>query len=206
MYHGERLNTITHLVGSALSIAALSILVTLAVVQGDPWKVFSFSVYGATLVLLYCFSTIYHAVRNPRAKAVLQKLDHNAIYLLIAGSYTPIALVTLRGAWGWTLFGLSWGLALLGVVQEMILGHRTRRLSMLLYVLMGWLVLIATKPLVQAMPTAGLAWLVAGGMVYSLGIYFYVHGERTRHFHGIWHLFVLGGSACHFFCMLLYVA
>jgi hemolysin III len=206
VYHGEKLNTFTHLIGSALAIAGLSILVTVAVLQGDPWKVFSFSVYGATLVLLYSFSTVYHAVQNPRAKAILQKLDHNAIYLLIAGSYTPIALVTLRGPWGWTLFGLSWGLALLGIVQELVIGHRTRRLSMVLYVLMGWLVVIAIQPLMRAMPTAGLLWLVAGGLVYSLGIYFYIHGERVRHFHGVWHLFVLGGSVCHFLCILLYVA
>jgi hemolysin III len=206
VYHGEKLNTFTHLLGSALAISGLSILVTVAVLQGDPWKVFSFSIYGITLVLLYSLSTIYHGVRNPRTKAILQKLDHNAIYLLIAGSYTPITLITLRGPWGWTLFGLIWGLALLGVVLEVLLGHRTRRPSLILYVLMGWLVVIAINPLMRAMPTAGLLWLLAGGLVYSLGIYFYVHGERVRHFHGVWHLFVLGGSVCHFICILLYVA
>ena len=206
MYHGEKLNTFTHLLGSALAISGLSILVTVAVLQGDPWKVFSFSIYGITLVLLYSLSTIYHGVQNPRIKAILQKLDHNAIYLLIAGSYTPITLVTLRGPWGWTLFGLIWSLALVGVVQELLLGHRTRRPSLVLYVLMGWLVVIAIQPLARAMPTAGLLWLLAGGLVYSLGIYFYIHGERVRHFHGVWHLFVLGGSVCHFLCILLYVA
>ena len=206
MYHGEKLNTFTHLIGSALAISGLSILVTVAVLQGDPWKVFSFSIYGITLVLLYSLSTIYHGVQNPRIKAILQKLDHNAIYLLIAGSYTPITLVTLRGPWGWTLFGLIWSLALVGVVQELLLGHRTRRPSLVLYVLMGWLVVIAIQPLARAMPTAGLLWLLAGGLVYSLGIYFYIHGERVRHFHGVWHLFVLGGSVCHFICILLYVA
>lgn len=206
MYPGEKLNTLTHLAGAALSVAGLSILVTVAVLQGDAWKVFSFSVFGATLVLLYSFSTVYHGVRHPRAKAILQKVDHNAIYLLIAGSYTPIALVTLRGPWGWTLFGLIWVLALAGIAQELTLGRRTRRLSLVLYVLMGWLVLIAIKPLLQAMPAGGIAWLVAGGLVYSMGIYFYVHGERVRHFHGVWHLFVLGGSFCHFKCVLLYVA
>lgn len=206
MYHGERFNSVTHLVGSALSISGLSILLTLAVLQGDPWKVVSFAIYGATLVLLYCFSTIYHSIRSPRAKRVMQKLDHNAIYLLIAGSYTPFALVTLRGPWGWTLFGLSWGLALVGIVQELTLGRRTRRLSMILYVLMGWLVLIAVKPLVDAMPLGGLIWLALGGVVYSLGIYFFLNDERVRHYHGIWHLFVLGGSFCHFICILLYVA
>ena len=165
MYHGEKFNSVTHLVGSALSVSGLSIRVTLAVVQGDPWKVVSFSIYGATLVLLYGFSTIYHSVESPRAKAILQKLDHNAIYLLIAGTYTPIALITLRGPWGWTLFGISWGLALVGIAQELTLGRRTRRLSMILYVLMGWLVVIAIKPLVNAMPVAGTVWLVAGGVV-----------------------------------------
>ena len=133
MYHGEKLNTLTHLAGAALAIAGLSILVTVAVLQGDAWKVFSFSVFGATLVLLYSFSTVYHGVRHPRAKAILQKVDHNAIYLLIAGSYTPIALVTLRGPWGWTLFGLVWTLALIGIAQELTLGRRTRRLSLVLY-------------------------------------------------------------------------
>ena len=158
MYHGEKFNSVTQLVGSALSIAGLSILVTLAAQQGDPWKVLSFSIYGVTLVMLYCFSTIFHSIRSPRAKAILQKLDHNAIYLLIAGSYTPIALITLRGPWGWTLFGLSWCLALFGIVQELTLGRHTRRLSMILYVLMGWLVLIAIKPLTQAMPPGGMGW------------------------------------------------
>lgn len=205
MYQGEKFNSVTHLVGAALAIAGLSILVTIAVLQRDLLKAVSFSIYGVTLVLLYGLSTVYHSVRNRRAKAILQVLDHNAIYLLIAGSYTPIALVTLRGTWGWTLFGLSWGLALFGIVQEMTLGRYTRRLSMALYLLMGWLVVIAIKPLIQAMPVPGLVWLAVGGLVYSLGIYFYVYGERRKHFHGIWHLFVLGGSFCHFICMLLYV-
>lgn len=206
MYYGEKFNSVTHLIASALSVSGLSILVTLAVVQGDPWKVASLSVYGATLVLLYGFSTIYHSVQSPRAKAFLRKLDHNAIYLLIAGTYTPIALITLRGPWGWTLFCLVWGLALFGIVQELTLGRRTRRLSMILYVLMGWLVVIAIKPLMDVMPLAGLAWLAVGGAVYSLGIYFYLNDEKVRHYHGIWHLFVMGGSFCHFISILLYVA
>lgn len=206
MYHGERFNAYSHLAGAALAIAGLSILVTLAVVQGDIWKLISFSIYGATLVAMYGFSTLYHAVPNPRAKAILQKLDHNAIYLLIAGSYTPIALLALRGAWGWTLFGLIWGLAVVGIAQELTLGKRTRRLSMVLYAVMGWLVVIAIGPLMDALPMGGLALLVAGGVVYSAGIYFYVLGETRRHFHGIWHLAVLAGSVCHFLCILLYLA
>ena len=206
MYPGEKFNSVTHLVGAALAIAALSILVTVATLQGEVTKVVSFSIYGSTLVLLDGFSTIYHSIRNRRAKAILQKLDHNAIYLLIAGTYTPIALVTLEGTWGWTLFGVSWALALFGIAQELTLGKKTRRLSMVLYVLMGWLAVVAIKPLIAAMPLPGLAWLVGGGIVYSGGIYFYALGDYRKHFHGIWHLFVLGGSVCHFFCMLLYVA
>jgi hemolysin III len=205
MHHGERFNTWTHLVGAALAIAGLSILVTLAIVKDDALRAVSFAIYGATLVLLYGFSATYHALQHPPTKALLQKLDHSAIYLLIAGSYTPIALVTLHGPWGWALFGLSWGLALVGIVQELTLGRRTRRLSMVLYVLMGWLVVIAINPLMHALPTRGLIWLVAGGLCYSGGIYFYVHAGRVRHFHGIWHLFVLAGSGCHFWCMLFYV-
>ena len=189
MYPGERLNSITHLVGAALAIAGLSILLTISILQKDVLKVVSFGIYGFTLVLLFGMSTIYHSIKNRRAKTILQKMDHNSIYLMIAGSYTPIALVTLQGPWGWTLFGLSWGLALFGIAQEMTLGKRTRRLSMVLYILMGWLVLVAIKPLTQAMPVAGLAWLVAGCVIYSAGIFFYLHDERRKHFHGIWHLF-----------------
>ena len=206
MYQGEKFNSVTHLVGAALAVSGLSILVTVAVLQGDAWKVLSFSIYGSTLVLLYGVSTFYHSIKNEKAKSVLQIIDHNAIYLLIAGSYTPITLVTLRSSWGWTLFGLIWGLALFGIVQELTLGRYTRRLSMTLYVLMGWLIVIAIKPLVRAMPMAGLLLLAVGGIVYSLGIYFYINSERHKHYHGIWHLFVLGGSLSHFLCILLYVA
>jgi hemolysin III len=206
MYHGERFNTFSHLAGAVLAIAGLSILMTLAVVQGSLLKALSFGLYGATLVLLYGFSTLYHGVRTPHIKAVLQKLDHHAIYLLIAGTYTPIALVTLQGTWGWTLFGLVWALAMLGMVQEHFLGKRTRKLSLALYGVMGWLVVVAWKPLTLAMPTGGIAWLVAGGLAYSGGVYFYVKSHRVRHGHGIWHLFVLAGSVCHFLCMLLFVA
>ena len=206
MYPGERFNAISHLVGAAFAVSGLSILMTLAVVQGSVLKALSFGVYGATLVLLYGFSTLYHAVRTPHVKAVLQRLDHHAIYLLIAGTYTPIALVTLQGTWGWTLFGLVWALAVAGMLQEHFLGRRTRKLSLLLYALMGWLVVIAWKPLTQALPAGGMAWLLAGGLAYSAGVYFYVQSHRVRHGHGIWHLFVLGGSLCHFLCMLLFVA
>ncbi|MBV8658818.1 MAG: hemolysin III family protein [Burkholderiales bacterium] len=204
MYRGERFNGYTHLGGAALSVAGLVMLVVVASLHGDAWKVVSASIYGGMLVVLYFFSTLYHSVKG-RAKAVLQKFDHCAIYLLIAGSYTPFTLVTLRGPWGWTLFGLSWGLAIFGIVQELTLGRRTRILSMILYVLMGWIILIAIRPLIHALPTGGLIWLAAGGLVYSLGIYFFLNDERVKHYHGIWHLFVLGGSVCQYISVLLYV-
>lgn len=206
MHVGERLNSITHLVGAVLSVVGLSALVTIGALEGDAYKVVSLSVYGAMLCALYAVSTLYHSVRSPRLKAILQKCDHSAIYLLIAGSYTPFTLVTLHGPWGWSLFGVSWGLAALGIAQELTLGRRTRSVSMMLYVLMGWLALVAIRPLVHALPAAGTAWLVAGGVIYSAGIYFFVNDERIRHGHGIWHLFVLAGSLCQFVSVARYVA
>lgn len=206
MHVGERLNSITHLVGAVLSVAGLTALVIIGALRGDPYKVVSLSVYGAMLCTLYVISTLYHTARSPRLKAILQKCDHAAIYLLIAGSYTPFTLITLRGPWGWSLFGVSWGLAALGIAQELTLGLRTRVVSMTLYVLMGWLALVAIRPLVHSLPTAGTAWLLAGGVIYSAGIYFFINDERIRHGHGIWHLFVLGGSLCQFVSVLRYVA
>lgn len=205
MYFGERLNSITHLLGALFSIAGMISLIIIATQQTNAMKVVAFSIYGATLVNLYLISTLYHSTRLHTSKAILQKFDHCAIYLLIAGSYTPFALITLNGPWGWTLFGLSWGLAAFGIAQELTLGRRTRSLSMGLYVVMGWLIIIAIRPLLRAMPVAGIAWLAAGGIIYSVGIYFFVNDER-RHYHGIWHLFVLGGSISQFICILLYVA
>ena len=206
MHFGERFNSVTHLVGTVLSVAGLATLVTMAAMERDPYKIVSFAVYGAMLLVLYTISTLYHWVRSPRLKAVLQKCDHSAIYLLIAGSYTPFTLVTLRGPWGWSLFGVSWGLAALGIVQELTLGRRTRSVSMVIYVMMGWLALVAIRPLVTALPPAGTAWLLAGGLIYSAGIYFFINDERIRHGHGIWHLFVLGGSLCQFVSIARYVA
>ncbi|MEA3110979.1 MAG: hemolysin [Caballeronia sp.] len=206
MHFGELFNSVTHLVGTVLSVAGLATLVTMAAMERDPYKIVSFAVYGAMLLVLYTISTLYHWVRSPRLKAVLQKCDHSAIYLLIAGSYTPFTLVTLRGPWGWSLFGVSWGLAALGIVQELTLGRRTRSVSMVIYVMMGWLALVAIRPLVSALPPAGTAWLLAGGLIYSAGIYFFINDERIRHGHGIWHLFVLGGSLCQFVSIARYVA
>jgi hemolysin III len=205
MLYGERFNSISHLVGAALAIAGTAVLVVLAARLGDPWKIVSFSVYGAMLVALYVFSTLYHSLRG-RAKDVLRKVDHCAIYLLIAGSYTPFALVSLRGALGWSLLGAVWALALLGIVQEIWLAKGARVLSLVIYVVMGWLALAAVSPLWLALEPAGFSWLVAGGALYTIGILFYATDHKVRHGHGIWHLFVLGGSACHFFTVLLYVA
>ncbi len=205
MYYGERFNSISHLIGTLLAATGAMVLIFVAARLGDPWKVVSFSIYGAMLLALYATSTLYHSVRG-RAKDVMRKLDHCAIYLLIAGSYTPFTLVSLRGAWGWSLFGTIWGLALLGVIQELWLARGARILSLAIYVLMGWLALVAVVPLVSALGWGGFAWLAAGGLLYTVGIVFYATDEKLRHGHGVWHLFVLGGSAAHYFSVLLYVA
>ena len=204
MYYGEKLNAWTHLVGAVLAVAGSAVLVVLAARDGDPWKVVSVSIYGATLVLLYCFSTLYHSFRG-RAKDILRKLDHQSIYLLIAGSYTPFCLVTLRGPWGWSLLAVVWGLAVVGGLQELWLQSEARILSVVIYVVMGWAVVVALVPLLQALGTAGFIWLAVGGVLYTTGIIFYALDTRLRHAHGVWHLFVLGGSAAHYFAILFYV-
>ncbi|MEO5691751.1 MAG: hemolysin III family protein [Usitatibacter sp.] len=205
MYRGERFNGYTHLVGAVLALGGAVALVTLAALKGDPWRIVSFAVYGSTLILLYLTSTLYHSVRG-RAKAVLRKLDHCTIYLLIAGTYTPFTLVTLRGPWGWSLFGAIWGLAALGIAQECWLARGARLASLAIYLLMGWLALVALVPLLEALGWTGLAWLAAGGLAYTVGIVFYVFDERVPHFHGVWHLFVLAGSAIHYAAMVVLVA
>lgn len=205
MYPGERFNGISHLMGSVLALAGTVVLVVLAARQADPWKIVSFSLYGTSLILLYTFSTLYHSLRH-RAKAVFRRLDHLAIYLLIAGSYTPFALVTLRGGWGWSLFGTVWGLAVAGMALEFLPRRGARILPVVIYLLMGWLALIALKPLLQALPLHGFLWLLAGGLCYTLGVIFYGLDARLKHAHGVWHLFVLGGSVCHYAAIYFYVA
>lgn len=206
MEHGEKLNTYTHLAGALLALAGSVVLIVLAANSGDVWKIVSFSIYGTTLVLLYSFSTLYHNAMHGQMKVIFQKLDHNAIYLLIAGSYTPFSLVSLRGPWGWSLFGVVWGLALLGMVQENWLKSKTRKVSLIIYVLMGWVAIIALIPLVKVLSWAGFAWVAAGGLTYTIGIIFYLNDEKFKHWHGIWHLFVLLGSALHYCAIVLYVA
>lgn len=204
MYHGERFNAWSHLVGALLALTGSIWLIVLSSLDGDPWKIVGVSIYGATLLLLYTISTVYHSVRG-RAKRILRKLDHLSIYLLIAGSYTPFCLVTLNGAWGWTLFGIVWGLAIIGMLQEIKPRSEARVLSLVIYAVMGWIVLIAVGPLLRNLGGEGFAWLLAGGLVYTAGIVFFVYDTRFRHWHGIWHLFVVGGSSLHFVAIGGYV-
>ena len=205
MYPGERFNSISHLIGAVAALAGLVVAVVVAAQQGDPWKIVSFSVYGATLFFLYTVSTLYHSLRG-RAKRIFRKLDHYSIYFLIAGTYTPFTLVTLRGVWGWTIFGVIWGLAAAGIALESLPQQGNRVLSLVVYILMGWLVLVALKPLLEALPWAGFIWLLLGGIFYTGGVGFYLFDEKIRHFHGIWHLFVLAGSISHYVTILFYVA
>ena len=204
MYHGEKLNSISHLVGTSLVIIGAAVLMTFAIMTGNGWKIASCGIYSLTLLLLYLFSTLYHSIRG-RAKEILQKWDHCMIYLLIAGSYTPFTLVTLHGPIGWTLFGIVWSLALVGIIQELFFSNQARIASLVIYILMGWSVLFFINPFIAALGWHGFYWLAAGGVVYSLGIIFYVIDERMKNVHGIWHLFVLGGSICHFVTILFYV-
>lgn len=197
-------NSLTHGLGAALSVAALAILVTQAALHGDVWRVVSFGVYGSSLVVLYLASTLYHAFRSPRLKRFFKGLDHAAIFLLIAGTYTPFSLVTLRGPWGWTIFGLIWGFAVAGIIFETLFLGRFKRLVVVFYLGMGWMAVIAIKPLIEALPVAGLVWVAAGGLFYTLGVIFYLWEKLTFN-HAIWHLFVLGGSVCHFFAIALHV-
>ncbi|WP_287028337.1 PAQR family membrane homeostasis protein TrhA [Pseudomonas sp. UBA6310] len=204
MYHGERFNAWTHLVGAVLALVGAVWLLTLAAQDGAPRKVVAVAIYGVTLVLLYSISTVYHSVRG-QAKVVMRKLDHLSIYLLIAGSYTPFCLVTLQGAWGWTLFGIVWGLALVGMLQEIKPRSEARVLSIVIYAVMGWIVLVAVKPLIAALGREGFIWLAAGGVFYTVGIIFFAFDSRFRHWHGIWHLFVIAGSLLHFVAIFFYV-
>jgi hemolysin III len=204
MYHGERFNSITHLVGAVAAAAGMVALVVLAAQQGDVWRIVSFTVYGFTLLLLYTVSTLYHSLRG-RAKEIFRMLDHNSIYLLIAGTYTPFTLVTLRGVWGWSLFGIIWGLAAFGIVLDSLSKKGLRIIPVVIYLVMGWLCVIAIEPLLELLPENGFYWLLAGGIFYTAGILFYVLDEKVRHFHGIWHLFVLAGSISHYVTIFFYV-
>jgi hemolysin III len=200
---GEVANALTHAVGVALALAGLAVLITLASLHGSPRQLISYSIYGVTLVLLYAASTAYHGMRLPRAKRLLRTLDHVAIYLLIAGTYTPFALISLRGAWGWSLLGVIWALAAIGVVFKIFFIGRLARTSTVVYLAMGWLALVAARHLFFHLPSKGLVLLFAGGLSYSVGVVFFALDYRWRFNHAIWHLFVMAGSFCHFFAVLV---
>lgn len=207
MDRGEKINALTHLVGASLALIGAIVLITFASMQGDPWKIVSFSIYGCSLFTLYLISTLYHGLNGP-AKKLFSILDHQAIYLLIAGTYTPFMLVSLNGTWGWSLFGVIWGIAFIGFILDAMPATRKskRIIPVIIYVTMGWLGIIALQPLIQSLSLAGLYWLVAGGIFYTSGIIFYALSSRFVYAHAIWHLFVLAGSACHYVSILFYIA
>lgn len=206
MYHGERFNSITHLIGVVFAIAAASILITMAVLKADTSRIIGFSVYGGMMVVLYTISTLYHSIQHGPAKNIFRRLDHLSIYLMIAGTYTPFTLIILKGIWSWTILLTVWGLALIGILQEILIGKKTRKLSILIYILMGWLIVVATRPMLEGLPLGGVIWLVLGGLFYTAGILVFVYDEKIKHGHGIWHLFVLAGSISHFACLVGYVS
>lgn len=200
----ELANCISHGIGAGLSALGLTILVVLAAMGGDPWRIVGVSIFGTSALLLFLASTLYHAFRKPRVKRVFQVLDHAAIFVLIAGTYTPFTLVTLQGPWGWSLFGVVWGIAVVGIVFESLWLGRYPVLSTLLYLAAGWVGVIAFIPLSDALPLGGWAWLVGGGLAYTLGVVFFAW-ERLPYHHSIWHLFVIAGAGCHFFAVLYHI-
>ena len=200
----EVMNAVTHGIGTLLAVAGLVLLTVFAYLYGTIWHVVSFSIYGTTLVLLYLASTLYHSFTNERLKYIFKILDHSAIYLLIAGTYTPFTLVPLHGVLGWTVFGLVWGLAILGIALKVFFVGRFKYISTLCYILMGWFIVIAIKPLIATVAPLGIMWLIIGGLFYTLGSVFYLW-KRLPYNHAIWHLFVLAGSISHFIAVFFYV-
>lgn len=201
----EKLNAITHGTGALFALVALVVLVVSASLYGSFWHIVSFSVYGTSLFLLYLASTLYHSFRTERIKSVFKIVDHSAIYLLIAGTYTPFTLILLHGTLGWTIFGIIWSLAAIGITLKIFFTKRFRVVSTLCYIAMGWLLLIAIKPITALLPAAGFSWLIVGGVLYTAGTIFYLW-RRLPYSHAVWHLFVMGGSVAHFitiFCYLL---
>jgi hemolysin III len=202
---GEEIaNSITHGIGILLAISGLGVLTAFASIYGDVWHVVACSIYSSTMILLYTASTLYHSIQTPRAKRVLRVFDHSAIYLLIAGTYTPFTLINLRGPWGWALFGTAWGLAILGIVLEVTVARRWKMAGIALYLAMGWAIVVVFRPLMASMDTGGLVLIGLGGLAYTLGVAFYAW-KRLPYNHAIWHGFVLTGSILHFFAILFYV-
>lgn len=197
----EIANALTHGLGAMAALVGGSVMITLAAIYGDGWQLAAAIVYGITLLLLYLASTLYHAIPHPVAKARLKVFDHCAIYLLIAGTYTPFTLIGLRGPWGWGLFAAIWSIALAGIVFKLFFTGRFKLLSTLMYIAMGWLVVVAIKPLMSSVDAWTLGWLLAGGLFYTLGTFFY-HRESIPYSHAIWHLFVVMGSVCHYVAVM----
>jgi len=208
MYYGERLNSISHLVGAALALVGLGALLTVSIQSGDPWMIVSFTVFGFTMVLLYTMSTLYHSFHPPKLKELFQLFDHVAIYLLIAGTYTPYMLVSLRDGNGWVIMSVVWLLAVIGILSEIFLSGRAVKVGqMFIYLAMGYACSYDLEALRQVLSEPGLYWLVAGGVAYTVGVVFYVLDlmNRLNHAHGIWHFFVLAGTLCHFVSIIGYV-
>ncbi len=201
----ELANVLTHGAGLLAATAGATLLVAFAALRGDVWSIVGSAVFGGTLVLLYAASTLFHSARTPRARARLQVFDHCAIYLLIAGTYTPFTLLGLRGTWGWSLLAVAWTFAAAGVVFKLRCTGRFPRLSTAMYLAMGWMSVVAAKPMIERFPAETLAWIVAGGLAYTGGTYFY-HSRRIPYAHAIWHLFVIAGSACHYVAVFTHIA
>jgi len=200
----EIANVITHAVGAILAVTALVVLVVIASHYGDAWKITSASIYGISMISLYTASTLYHLFKKPRTKKILNTLDHISIYYLIAGSYTPFMLINMRGAWGWTIFGIIWALAITGTILKLVYGDKLRKFSNIIYIAMGWIIIIAIKPLIDSVDTVGLILLLTGGLFYTFGVIFY-KWKSLPYNHAIWHMFVLGGTVTQFFAILFYV-
>ena len=201
---GEEIaNSITHGLGALMALAGAVFLIVFAALTGDPWKIVSVCIYGFTVFFLFMMSTLYHAINHKAAKRVFRVFDHTSIYLLIAGTYTPFTLVTLRGGWGWTIFGIVWGAAILGIVLSAIKLERFKVFGMICYIATGWCIVVAMFPLIRALPMPAIMLLVLGGIMYTAGIGFFA--SKKKYFHSIWHLFVLAGAILHYFCILLYV-
>jgi len=200
----EKINIISHAIGFILSIVALVILVTYAILDGDVWHIVSFSIFGSSLIVLYAASTLYHSAKKPELRNRLNIIDHASIYVLIAGTYTPFTLVTLKGTIGWVIFGASWGLALTGIILKLFFTGKYDLISTIMYVLMGWIIVFAIKPLINNLPLEGLLWLFAGGISYTMGAILYSIG-KIKFNHAIFHMLVLTGSFCHFMSVFFYV-
>jgi hemolysin III len=203
-FHEEIANSVTHGFGLALSVIGLIVLIVLACLYGSALHLVSCSIYGATLVMLYTASTLYHSFRSPRIKHIFKIIDHCSIYLLIAGTYTPFTLVMLRGGWGWSLFGIVWMLSFVGIIFKLFFVNKFQIISTIVYVLMGWIVVVAIKPMVAMIPLGCILWLVAGGLFYTTGVIFFAW-HKIPFNHAIWHVFVVAGSVCHFLAVIFYV-